>query len=144
MQLHFPKGLLAACLIGFGLAAAAQSVEVTTATQLRAAPALDAKALLRLERGARVERTGTQGGWIKVRSAEREGWVRLTHVRSLEAALAASSPTTAPNPVTGVGGMFSATSNKPTATTGTRGMPQEQQAGGAKAAGETQLKPNPK
>lgn len=136
MQRPIPRSLLAASLICAGLGAAAQPIEVTTATQLRAAPALDATVLMPLAPGARVERTSTQGGWVKVRSAEREGWVRLTHVKLPDA----SPRGTAPNPVTGVGGMFSATSNTPTATTGARGMPLELKAGSAEDTSDRLVK----
>ncbi|APW39781.1 SH3 domain-containing protein [Rhodoferax koreense] len=136
--IHFLKGLIAAGLIGFGLAAAAQSIEVTTATELRAAPALDAKVLARVGLGARGERTGSQGGWVKVRIVEREGWLRLTHTKSLEAAPAVAAQPAVANPITGLAGMFAATSNKPTATTGTRGLTQEQLANAQPAPAEVQ------
>jgi hypothetical protein len=130
------KALVAACLLGLGLAASAQSLEVTTATELRATPALDGKLITRLAPGARGERTATQGGWVKVRVAEREGWLRLTHTRELTATPAAAAQPSVANPVTGLVGMFSATSNKPTATTGTRGLSQEQLANAQPAPAE--------
>lgn len=130
------KALLAACLLGLGLAAMAQSLEVTTATELRATPTLDGKVITRLVPGARGERTATQGGWVKLRLAEREGWLRLTYTKELTAAPAAAAQASVSNPITGLVGMFSATSNKPTATTGTRGLTQEQLANAQPAPGE--------
>ncbi|MDB5849418.1 MAG: hypothetical protein JWP29_3170 [Rhodoferax sp.] len=122
--------------------AAPPSVEVSTATELRATPTLDGKVITRLAQGARGERTGGQGGWVKLRVAEQEGWVRLTHTKDIGAGSPASAQATpasqasVSNPITGLVGMFSATSNKPTATTGTRGLTQEQLANAQPAPAE--------
>lgn len=119
-----------------GVTAWANTVEVSTATTLRAGPALDAKILSQLEPGAQVEHLSTQGGWLKVRINKREGWVRITHVKLAVASSTASSQT---NPLTGVAGLFTANSNRPTATTGTRGLTPEQLAQAQPAPAEVQL-----
>lgn len=119
------KGLLIALLLGLGLGAHAQSLEVTTPTELRATPALDSKVLVKLAKGNKLEQTEAQTGWVKVKFGRTEGWVRLTHVKTLEtaAAPAAAAPASSgPN----LAGLFSAPSNRPTATTGTRGLTKEQ------------------
>ena len=130
------RRLAIAALLVLGAGAHAQSLEVTTATELRANPALDAKAQGRLARGARLEQTGAQGGWLKVKSGNQEGWVRQTHVKSAEGA--APAPAASVNPLTGLTGMFSASSTRPTATTGTRGLTQEQLANAQPAPAEVQ------
>lgn len=122
-------------LLALAAPAFAQTLEVTTDTELRASPALDAKVLSKLARGAQGEQTGSQGGWLKMKTRQQEGWVRLTHVRSLTAQQAAAQPA---NPLTGLTGMFSASSNRPTATTGTRGLTQEQLANAQPAPAEVQ------
>ncbi|MFT4241037.1 MAG: SH3 domain-containing protein [Acidovorax sp.] len=121
------RGLVAAALLAFGLSSAqAQTHQVSTATELRAAPALNARPLAKLVVGVPLTETGQQGGWLKVQSTGNpEGWVRLTHVKSLAAAQPAAAKGSA-NPLTGLGGVFTAASTKPTATTGTRGLTQEQ------------------
>lgn len=117
------KGLLIALLLGLGLGVHAQQLEVTTPTELRATPALDGKVLVKLAKGNKLEQTAAQEGWVKVKFGRTEGWVRLTHVKSLEAAApAASAPA---NSGTSLAGMFSAPSRGATATTGTRGFTKE-------------------
>lgn len=128
------RGLLAALLLALGAGAQAQTHEVSTATELRAVPALNAKVLAKLPVGTALTQTETQGGWLKVQvQAQPEGWVRMTHVKSLAALAPAAS-----NPLTGVAGMFTAASTKPTATTGTRGLTQEQLANAQPAPAEVQ------
>ncbi|MFN9475445.1 SH3 domain-containing protein [Acidovorax sp.] len=118
------KGLLIALLLGLGLGAHAQSLEVTTATELRATPALDGKVVVRLAKGNKLEQTDAQEGWVKVKFGRAEGWVRLTHVKTLEAAAPAAAPPASSG--TNLASIFSAPSNRPTATTGTRGLTKEQ------------------
>lgn len=118
------------------LGAAAQSLEVTTATELRATPALDAKVLAKLAKGTKAERLGAQGGWYQVNSGGHEGWLRSTHVRTVGAVRSAAATGAVTNPITGLMGMFSATTSTPTATTGTRGLTHEQLANAKPAPGE--------
>lgn len=127
------KGLLFALLLALGLAAHAQQLEVTTATELRATPALDGKVLTRLAKGNKLEQTEAQSGWVKVKFARYEGWVRLTHVKSLEAAAPAAAPASSG---TSLAGMFSAPTRGSTATTGTRGLTEEQLANAQPAPAE--------
>ncbi len=127
------KGLLIALLLGLGLGAHAQSLEVTTATELRATPALDGKILVKLAKGNKVEQTEAQSGWVKVKFGRMEGWVRLTHVKSLDAAPAAAAPASSG---TNLASIFSAPSTRATATTGTRGLTKEQIANAQPAPAE--------
>ncbi|KRC20863.1 SH3 domain-containing protein [Acidovorax sp. Root217] len=115
------KGLLLALLLGLGLGVHAQQLEVTTATQLRATPAFDGKVLVNLAKGNKLEQTEAQSGWVKVKFARYEGWVRLTHVKSLEATPAAAPASSGTN----LAGLFSAPTNRATPTTGTRGFTKE-------------------
>ncbi|HSV52258.1 MAG TPA: SH3 domain-containing protein [Burkholderiaceae bacterium] len=130
----FWHALAAVCLGAFSLGAQAQALQVSTESELRAAPALDARVLMKLAPGTEAQQTGSQGGWIKVKVQNQEGWVRLTHVKAM-----APAPAQAANPITGLAGMFSANSNRPTATTGTRGLTQEQLANAQPAPAEVQL-----
>ena len=118
------KGLLIALLLGLGLGAQAQSLEVTTPTELRATPALDGKILVKLAKGNKVEQTEAQSGWVKVKFGRMEGWVRLTHVQALEAAAPARAAPASSG--TSLASIFSAPSTSATATTGTRGLTKEQ------------------
>lgn len=128
------KGLLIALLLGLGLGVHAQQLEVTTPTELRATPALDGKILVKLAKGNKLEQTAAQEGWVKVKFGRMEGWVRLTHVKSLEAAApAASAPASSG---TNLASMFSAPSRGATATTGTRGLTEEQLANAQPAPAE--------
>lgn len=113
-------GLLA-LLMTWCLLAAAQTHEVSTATPLRATPSLNAMVVRQLAPGLPVQAVQTQGGWIKVQAEGQQGWVRLTHVRALAAARPA--PASGGNPLAN---LFTGSSTAPTATTGTRGLTQEQ------------------
>lgn len=127
------KGLLIALLLGLGLGAHAQSLEVTTATELRATPALDGKILVKLAKGNKVEQTEAQSGWVKVKFGRMEGWVRLTHVKTLEAAAPAAAPASSG---TSMAGLFSAPTRGATPTTGTRGFTKEDLANAQPAPAE--------
>lgn len=126
----------AACIAFIGGSAYAQSLEVSTATELRASPMLNAKSIAPLAVGVQVEQIETRGGWVHIKTQSpkpQEGWVRTTHVRSLTQTTAAASTS---NPLTGLTGLFSASSNRPTATTGTRGLTQEELANAQPAPAE--------
>jgi hypothetical protein len=126
--------LLALALLAHAPPALAQALQISTATELRVVPAVNGRPLGNLPTGTAVQQLETKGGWVRVKVAEREGWVRLTHVRAT-----ATAPTpVASNPLTGLAGVFSASSNKPTATTGTRGLTQEQLANAQPAPAEVQ------
>ncbi|GAB4215011.1 MAG: hypothetical protein Fur007_12260 [Rhodoferax sp.] len=113
--------------------ALAQTHRVEVATELRAAPALNAKPLVRLLPGAMLTQVEQKLGWVRVSAPKLpDGWVRLTHLKPL--APTAAAPSANSNPLTALGGMFTAASNRPTATTGTRGLTPEQLA---------QAQPNP-
>lgn len=129
------RWLLAATLVALSWGARAQSLEVSTATELRASPALNAKSLASLPVGTRAEQLEARGGWVRIKADTGEGWVRGTHMRIAGAAKAAPAASTA-NPVTGLTGLFSASSTRPTATTGTRGLTQEQLANAQPAPAE--------
>lgn len=124
--------LLAA--LAWSALAGAQTHEVTTATQLRATPSLNSMVVQQLPIGAPLQAVQTQGGWLKVQSGQHQGWVRMSHVKSMSAA--------GPAPATGGGnalaGLFTGSSSAPTATTGTRGLTQEQLANAQPAPQEVQ------
>lgn len=132
MKIATVRRLVAATVLALAGWAQAQSLQVSTATELRASPVLNAKSLAALPVGAQVEQLQQQGGWLRVRFKGSEGWVRSTHVRSA----AAAAPSAGGNPLTGISGVFSASSNTPTATTGTRGLTQEQLANAQPAPAE--------
>ncbi|QIL44100.1 SH3 domain-containing protein [Acidovorax sp. HDW3] len=128
------KRLFAAGLLATAASwACAQSLQVSTATELRAGPALNAKNLVSLTVGTMVQQLEVRGGWLRVQVQGQEGWLRSTHVRALSTAAPAAQ-----NPLTGLSGVFSASSNRPTATTGTRGLTAEQLANAQPAPAEVQ------
>jgi Bacterial SH3 domain len=120
------RALAALCLAAVALGAQAQALQVSTDTELRAAPALDARVLAKLASGTDAQRIEVKGGWMRVKVATQEGWVRLTHVKSVTAGGRTPAPAQASNPITGLTGAFSASSNTATPTTGTRGLTPEQ------------------
>lgn len=122
-----------AFLMTWSLLTAAQTHEVSTATALRATPSLNSMVVQQLTVGTSVQAVQTQGGWIKVKVGERQGWVRLAHVRTVTAARPA--PSGGGNPLVS---LFTGSSTAPTATTGTRGLTQEELASAQPAPQEVQ------
>jgi hypothetical protein len=118
------KGLLIALLLGLGLGANAQSLEVTTATELRATPATNGKVLTNLAVGSKLEQISKQVGWIKVKFESMEGWVRLNFVKTQQAAAPAAAP--AASGTGGLANLFAGGGTKPTPSTGTKGLTKEQ------------------
>lgn len=121
-------------LMAWSLLAAGQTHEVTTATQLRATPSLNSMVVQQLAVGAPLQALQTQGGWLKVKAGDQQGWVRLTYVR----AMAAARPAPASGGAT-LASLFTGSSTAPTATTGTRGLTQEQLANAQPAPQEVRL-----
>lgn len=120
---HGWRSLLVAALLALGSAIAqAQTHEVAIATELRATPALNAQVLKHMKAGEQLDVLQTQGGWAKVKIGNAEGWVRLSHLKALQPA----SGSQASGGGGGLVSLFTAASTKPTATTGTRGLTQEQ------------------
>lgn len=134
---HLRASALAILLLFLSFPGWGQTHEATVATELRERPALDAKVLVRIERGEKLERTGTQGGWLKVKARNQEGWVRLTQVKALPVAATTAPPPAAAAP--NLANMFTGSSTRPTATTGTRGLTQEQLANAQPAPAEVDL-----
>lgn len=104
----------------WGALAGAQTHEVTTATQLRATPSLNSMVVRQLPLGVPLQAVQAQGGWLKVQSGQQQGWVRISHVKSMAAARPAAGGGNA------LASLFTGSSSAPTATTGTRGLTQEQ------------------
>lgn len=106
-----------ATLVGWGWQAQAQTHQVSTATELRALPKINARIVQRLTVGTPVQELQVQGGWLQVSTGGQEGWLRSTHVQSLANLPAPEKQQLA--------SLFTATSNRPIATTGTRGVEME-------------------
>lgn len=80
--MKFPHWLAAMTLAVASLPALAANATVLRDETLRATPAASGKAVVAVKRGASVSVLTKQGGWVKVRSAGRDGWVRLLSVRA--------------------------------------------------------------
>lgn len=106
--------LCLAVVATWGMQVQAQTHQVSTATELRAQPRLNARIVLRLPQGTPLQELQTQGGWLEVSAGSEQGWVRMTHVQSLADLPAPQKQALA--------SLFTANSNRPTATTGTRGV----------------------
>lgn len=70
-------------LLGLALSALAWGTQgsLLRAESLRAAPAANAAIVAGLAKGSAVDVLARQGGWMKVRSGTKVGWVRLLSVR---------------------------------------------------------------
>jgi hypothetical protein len=127
--------VLTVLLLGMAGAQAA-SYTVAVETDLRAAPALNAKTVQHLAQGTALDAVTQQGGWLQARAGDQTGWVRLAHLRSADAGTRNAGK---PDGGTGfLGGLFTAASNSPTATTGTRGLSEEELAQAQPAPKEVQ------
>lgn len=126
------RWLVAGASMVFSLLAWAQTHEVTTATPLRATPSLNSMVVRQLAPGAPLQAVQTQGGWLKVKAGDQQGWVRMTAVR------AATAARPAPGGGNALASLFTGSGTAPTATTGTRGLTQEQLANAQPAPQEVQ------
>lgn len=127
MTRHFIAGLglCALALAGAGSTALAQSRPPETGfmlreTDVRARPFLDAEALGRLPDRAVVTVAQRQGGWMLVKGASLEGWVRMLSVRLGNADPRKNDATF----LTAIG-FGKRPGGAPTATTGVRGFSEE-------------------
>lgn len=101
-------------------AATADTGRISQATDLRAAPFSDAKSLQKLAAGAEVGVIKREGGWYKVKTANTEGYVPMWRLR-----FSAASGGGAQGVVSAIqSGRASAT--RTTATTGIRGLSEEE------------------
>src|SRR5262245_4515012 len=107
--------LLLAALALPALAATSQTATVTRTAELRATPTLDGALVTSLPADAKVDVLKRVGGWYRVKAGDSEGWVRMWLLR-----LSA--------PAGGVAVLSSgrSTSTYTTATTGVRGLSEEE------------------
>ncbi len=103
--------------------AATTSGAILKSTELRTKPYLDAPKVTTLAAGAPVGILERKGGWVRVKSGSRTGWVRMLHVRTGTAGAGTSAS------VIGKGTVQLATgragSGNVVATSGIRGLDEE-------------------
>jgi len=75
------RGFILALIFLAPLVQAAETGYTYAATELKARPFLDAEMLIKLPERAPVEIISRQGAWMKVKSGDKEGWLRLLTVR---------------------------------------------------------------
>ncbi len=63
------------------LAIATESAQTLTSTDLKQEPFIDAKTMSTLPAKTAVEVLKRQGGWLQIKTAEVEGWVKMTSIR---------------------------------------------------------------
>ncbi len=81
------KGML--FIVGLVMAAAAFAAETGTALKpddVKAEPFRDAKTVTNIAKGDRVEILTRKGGWLQIKVAGKQGWVRMLSVKRGEAA----------------------------------------------------------
>lgn len=114
--------ILGACLLGLPLLVTAGTASVGQPTELRATPHSDATAVKPLAVGTAVEVLQRQGGWYEVKTAEGQGWIRMSSVQLAEPAAQGG----------GAGDALSflssgrSTATQATASTGVRGLDEAQ------------------
>lgn len=115
------------------LAVAAETGTALKDDSLRAEPYADAKLSGKFTRGEKLEITGKQGAWLKVKTAKSTGWVRLLSVKR-GTSTAGSSATGVLNVASGRAGTGQVVS-----TTGVRGLSAEELKAASYNAAEVQL-----
>ena len=115
--------LALACILAALPAVAAESGKLRKADVLKAEPFRDAKTISALAAGDKVDILKRQGGWLQVKSSKGSGWVRMLSVRTGEASKSSGAGDAA-----GLLGLASgrAGTGKVVATTGIRGLNEEQ------------------
>lgn len=95
---------------------AADPATLSRVDALRAKPFADAKVVVSLAKGAKVDILARNGGWYQVKSGTRTGWVRMLSVRR--------STAPAPSSVAGLASVASGRAGTGTVstTTGVRGL----------------------
>jgi hypothetical protein len=125
---------IACCVLcGAPLAWAAESGTLTKNDELKAQPYRDAKTLKALAAGEKISILGKDGGWYKIKAGKSRGWVRMLSVRKGNAKKAASA--------TGLLALASGrnATGKVVATTGIRGLNEEELKAASFNADEIQL-----
>lgn len=112
--------LLLGSLLLAGVASAVDSGTLTRAETLRDKPFADAKAVVAVASGAKVDIVTRNGGWYQVKSGGKTGWVRMLSVRRTAATASGSSISGLANVASGRTG-----TGKVTTTTGVRGLDSE-------------------
>ena len=108
-------------LIGAQTAWAAESGSMLKADELKVEPFRDAKTVKKLTAGEKVEIVSKDGGWLKVKAGKSSGWVRMLSVRKGDAKQKSSN-------ASGLLALASgrAATGKVVATTGIRGLNEEE------------------
>jgi hypothetical protein len=118
--LKFLLPLLLAALFLQGISFAAETGSALKADVLRFEPYSDAKKTGVLARGEKLQILGKKGGWLKVKTAQYSGWVRLLSVRRGAAGSGSSEVKGVLDVASGRAG-----TGKVLATTGVRGLNEE-------------------
>ncbi len=113
---------------------AAESGTLTKNDELKDQPFRDAKTLKALAAGEKISILGKDGGWYKIKTGKSSGWVRMLSVRKGDAKKGASA-------ATGLLALSSGRSatGKVVATTGVRGLNEEELKAASFNAKELQL-----
>ncbi len=121
-------------LVGAQTAWAVESGTLLKADELKAEPFRDAKTVKNLAAGEKVEIVSKDGGWLKVKAGKSSGWVRMLSIRKGDAKQGASN-------AAGLLALNSgrAGTGKVVATTGIRGLNEEELKAATFDAAEIQL-----
>lgn len=117
------RGALLATLLLAAAGAHAEGGAALKADEIKAEPFRDAQAVGKLATGDKVEIVGKQGGWLRVKSAKGNGWVRMLSIHRGDVRKPAAG-----GEVAGLLGLASgrAGTGQVVATTGVRGLNEEQ------------------
>lgn len=115
--------LLATLLLTIPLAQASESGTAIKGDELKAEPFRDAKTIGKLAAGDKIDILKKDGGWLMVKSAKGNGWVRMLSIRRGEAHKSSAGAEMA-----GLAGLASgrAGTGRVVATTGIRGLNEEE------------------
>lgn len=119
----FTRGLVLAAMLLAAPGLYAESGAALKPDAIRAEPYSDARSVGKLAVGDKVEIVTRKGGWMQIKSARGNGWVRMLSIRRGEA-----RKTSTTGELAGLLGMASgrAGTGKVVATTGVRGLSEEE------------------
>jgi len=123
--MRLKRSILLLLCAGLLVSAAALGKEIGTALKaddVKAEPFKDAKVVTKIAKGDKVEILAKQGGWLQIKAAGKQGWVRLLSVRRGEAGKADVA-----TQIGGVAGLATgrAGTGQVVSTTGVRGLGEE-------------------
>jgi hypothetical protein len=115
-------------LLSAAALANAESAVTTRATELQASAKADAATLATLPENTKVNVLGRQGAWSQVKADDKNGWIRLMHLKFDTTGAPGAQASGGSNPMGAMASLLTGgrTSNSAATTTGIKGLTADQ------------------